>query len=204
MCHSFPVFFNVPLAIHYIIQSIRVVTLQVSSQTQAYIQTLPFLVKNVFNASSQFKTDLAYCRTPYPVSIYYKRNVTPCCYVLVVTYRRGEHCLSPFFDLHTITQKIWRQTAYIMTPSSTYVHKLSVTPLKLRRLFVGSRTLTSIGQPRYQRLDWGAGISGIGLQVSAMSRVTLSPVLRLQPITRRIFRFVLTTDQVLTYVVQVG
>jgi hypothetical protein len=39
-------------------------TLQVASQTRAYIQTHPLRVE-IFLKASQFRTDLAYCCTPY-------------------------------------------------------------------------------------------------------------------------------------------
>ena len=55
---------------------------------------------------------------------------------------------------------------------------------------VGNRKVTSIRNLWYQRLDWEAGISCRWQQVSAKSRVTWSPVLRPETITRRLPHFV--------------
>jgi hypothetical protein len=57
---------------------------------------------------------------------------------------------------------------------------------------VGNKKVTSIHDPQYQPLDWEASISSWWQQVSWKLQIKWSPVLRPEPVTRRLLHFVLT------------
>jgi hypothetical protein len=66
-----------------------------------------FAVENVFNALVNLEQNLPSAVHPiFPVSIYSKRKVTPCCDILVVTYRNREHVLHLFCAVHYNSQNM--------------------------------------------------------------------------------------------------